>query len=131
MKTEAKTPRQYWATPVLGLVIGIVYQVGFALGGRPLDGTIALSIMVAFSVVIALAGRRSETVRGLLDRRDERITGIDLKATAVAALAMCVAVLVGFVVEVAQGHTGSPYVIIGVVGGLSYAAAVVYFRIRT
>jgi peptidoglycan biosynthesis protein MviN/MurJ (putative lipid II flippase) len=130
MKTEAKTPRQYWVTSVLGLVIGIVYQVGFALGG-PLDGAIALSIMVAFSVVIALAGRRSETVRGLLDRRDERITGIDLKATAIAALAMCVAVLIGFVVEVAQGHTGSPYVIIGVVGGLSYSAAVVYFRIRT
>jgi hypothetical protein len=37
----------------------------------------------------------------------------------------------GFVVEVAQGHSGSPYVIIGVVGGLTYLAAVAYFRIRT
>jgi hypothetical protein len=131
MRTETKTPRQYWATPILGLVIGIVYFVGFSLGSRPLDGTIALAIMVVFSVIIALVGRRSETVRGLLDHQDERITGIDLKATAVAAVAMIIAVLIGFVTEVVQGHSGSPYIIIGVVGGLTYVAAVAYFRIRT
>jgi hypothetical protein len=90
-----------------------------------------LGVMVVFSAGLALAGRRSETVRGLLDRRDERITAIDLRATAVSAVAMVVAVLVGFSVEVAQGHSGSPYVIIAVVGGLSYVAAVGYFRIRT
>jgi len=112
-------------------VVGIVYLVAFSLGSRPLDGAIALAVMLVFSVTIALAGRRSETVGGLLDHRDERITGIDLKATAVAALAMIIAVLIGFVTEVARGHSGSLYVIIGVVGGLTYVAAVAYLRIRS
>jgi hypothetical protein len=96
MRTEAKPPRQYWATPIL-----------------------------------ALAGFRSETVRGLLDHRDERITAIDLRATAAAALAMTIAVLIGFVIQVAEGHSASAYIVIGVVGGLAYVAAVGYFRIRT
>jgi hypothetical protein len=88
-------------------------------------------VMVVFSVIIALVGFRSETVRGLLDHRDERITAIDLRATAAAALAMVIAVLIGFVIQVAQGHNASAYEVIGVVGGLAYVAAVGYFRIRT
>jgi hypothetical protein len=131
MRTEAKTPRQYWATPILGLVIGIIYLISFSIGGRPLDGAIALGVMVVFSVILALVGFRSETVRGLLDHRDERITAIDLRATAAAALAMVIAVLIGFVIQVAQGRNASAYEVIGVVGGLAYVAAVGYFRIRT
>lgn len=121
----------YWATPVLGVVIGIAYLTGFWIGGKPLDGVAALAFMTVCSVAIALAGRRSETIRGLLDRQDERITAIDLRATAVTGLAMIIADLVGFVIELAHGHTSSPYVIIGVVGGLSYIGAVGYFRLRT
>ena len=130
MRTEAKTPRVYWATPILGLVIGIIYLIGFSVGGRPLDGAIALGVMVVFSLILALVGFRSETVRGLLDHRDERITAIDLRATAAAALAMIVAVLIGFVIQVAQGRNADAYEVIGVVGGLAYVAAVGYFRIR-
>jgi hypothetical protein len=130
MRTEAKTPRVYWATPILGLVIGIIYLISFSIGGRPLDGAIALGVMVVFSLILALVGFRSETVRGLLDHRDERITAIDLRATAAAALAMIVAVLIGFVIQVAQGRNADAYEVIGVVGGLAYVAAVGYFRIR-
>lgn len=83
-----------------------------------------------FSVALALVGRRSETVRGLLDHRDERIAGIDLRATAFTAIAMIVASLVGFVVSVAQGHDGGSYPIIAAVGGLSYVVAVAYLRVR-
>jgi hypothetical protein len=130
MRTEAKTPRVYWATPILGLVIGIIYLISFSVGGRPLDGAIALGVMVVFSVILALVGFRSETVRGLLDHRDERITAIDLRATAAAALAMIIAVLIGFVIQVAQGRNADAYEVIGVVGGLAYVAAVGYFRSR-
>jgi hypothetical protein len=130
MRTEAKTPRVYWATPILGLVIGIIYLISFSIGGRPLDGAIALGVMVVFSAILALVGFRSETVRGLLDHRDERITAIDLRATAAAALAMIIAILIGFVIQVAQGRNADAYEVIGVVGGLAYVAAVGYFRIR-
>jgi hypothetical protein len=43
---------------------------------------------------------------------------------------MIVAVLAGFVAEIARGHSGWPYDMLGAVGGLTYLAAVVYFRIR-
>jgi hypothetical protein len=130
MPTTTKNNRLYWATPVVGVTIGLVYLIGFSIGGKPFDGAIGLAIMVAFTAALMLVGRRSETVRGLLDHRDERITGIDLRATAVTALAMIGAVLVGFVIEVARGRSGAPYDIIGAVGGLAYVAAVGYFRIR-
>jgi hypothetical protein len=128
MQTTSRTARLYWATPILGVVVGIVYLIAFAIGGRPLDGAIALAVVVAFSAAIA---RRSETVRGLLDHRDERITGIDLRATAVTAVVMILAVLAGFVFEVARGRSGSPYEFIAAAGGLACIAAVAYFRIRS
>jgi hypothetical protein len=121
---------RYWSTPVLGLLIGLAYLVGFWVGGQPGLGLLGLAVMVTFSVVLMLVGRYSETVRGLLDHRDERIAGIDLRATACTAVAMIVAVLVGFVAEIARGHSGWPFDIIGAVGGLAYLAAVGYLRLR-
>jgi hypothetical protein len=130
MQITTRTNRSYWATVALGVAIGIVYLIGFAAGGKPLLGVGALAVMVAFSGALVLAGRRSETVRGLLDHRDERISAIDLRATAVTALAMIAVILVGFVVSIARGGSGWPYDMIGFVGGLAYVAAVVFFRAR-
>ena len=83
MPTTTKTNRTYWVTPAVGVTIGLLYLVGFSVGGKPGYGLAALAVMVVFSAAIAIAGRRSETVRGLLDHRDERLAGIDLRATAV------------------------------------------------
>ncbi len=130
MQITSRTNRYYWATLALGVTIGLVYLIGFAAGGKPLLGVGALAIMVAFSGALVLAGRRSETVRGLLDHQDERISAIDLRATAVTALAMIAVILIGFVVSIARGGSGWPYDMIGFVGGLAYVAAVVFFRAR-
>jgi hypothetical protein len=129
MSTVSKTNRYYWGALATGPAIGIVYLIGFLLGGKPRDGVIALAIMVGLTGAMLLVARHSETVRGLIDRRDERIASIDLRATAVTALAMIVAVLVGFVVNVARGGTGWPYSVIGAIGGVAYVAAVVLFRV--
>ena len=94
--TSRTNRRSYWATVALSTAIGLVYLIGFAVGGKPLLGVGALAIMVVFSGVLVLAGRRSETVRGLLNHRDERISAIDLRATAVTALAMIAVILIGF-----------------------------------
>ena len=77
MQTTTKTSRLYWVTPATGVAIGLVYLIAFTIGGHPGSGLIGLGIMVAFSAAIALLGRRSETVRGILDHRDERPAGID------------------------------------------------------
>jgi hypothetical protein len=40
------------------------------------------------------------------------------------------AVIAGFVVELARGHNGDPYTWLGAIGGLSYLAAVIFMRLR-
>ena len=130
MQITTKNSRVYWVTPAVGVACGLIYLIAFSLGGHPGYGLIALGVMVAFSAGIALLGRRSETVRGLLDHRDERLAGIDLRATAVTAVIMILAVLAGFVIEVARGHDGASFALIGAVGGVAYLGAVGYFRVR-
>jgi Na+/H+ antiporter NhaD/arsenite permease-like protein len=91
---------------------------------------LAFAVMAGFSGALLLARRRSETVRGLLDHRDERITAIDLRATAVTGLAMIAVVLVAFVVQISRGQSGWPYSMIGAVGGVAYLVSVIALRIR-
>jgi hypothetical protein len=86
--------------------------------------------MTVFAAVVLLGGR-SETIRGLRgDGRDERFRQLDIHATALAGLAVIVAVVVAFLVEVARGHDGQPYAWLGAVGGIAYVAAVVALRLR-
>jgi hypothetical protein len=130
MQTTAKTSRKYLATPIFGAAMGVVYLVAFLVAGNPVDGVLGFAVMVAFSAALLLASRRSETVKGLLDHRDERISAIDVRATAVTALVMITVVIVAFVVQIARGQSGWPYSMLGFVGGLSYVAAVIVLRIR-
>jgi Na+/H+ antiporter NhaD/arsenite permease-like protein len=130
MQTITRKSCKYLATPIFGVLMGLVYLVAFWAGGSLAYGVFGLAVMVAFSLLLLVARRHSETVRGLLDHRDERITAIDLRATAVTALAMIAVVLVAFVVEIARGQSGWPYSMIGAVGGLAYLVAVVVLRVR-
>ena len=130
MQTITRKSYKYLATPIFGVLMGLVYLVAFWAGGSLAYGVFGLVVMVAFSLLLLVARRRSETVRGLLDHRDERISAIDLRATAVTALAMIAVVLVAFVVEIARGQSGWPYSMLGAVGGVTYLAAVIVLRIR-
>jgi protein-S-isoprenylcysteine O-methyltransferase Ste14 len=100
------------------------------VGGDLRGGLVSLAIMVGFGAVVLLGGR-SETIRGLRgDGRDERFRQIDIHATAVAGLAVIVAIIVAFLISLAQGHNGSPYSWLGAIGGLSYLVAIAVLRFR-
>ncbi|HEY2438319.1 MAG TPA: hypothetical protein VGH93_14150, partial [Solirubrobacteraceae bacterium] len=62
--------------------------------------------------------------------RDERFRQIDIHATALAGLAVIIAIIVAFVIELAKGHNGSPYSWLGAVGGVTYLIAIIALRIR-
>lgn len=117
-------------TPLVSLAIGLAYLLAGWAGGNLAFGLTGLAIMTALAVVLLLVRRRSETVRGLLDRRDERINQIDLKATAFAGSAVIAAVIVAFIVEIARGHDGSQYAWLGAVGGTAYILGVLVLRVR-
>ncbi|MPZ97112.1 MAG: hypothetical protein GEU96_19920 [Propionibacteriales bacterium] len=91
--TRTPTTRNRWATPAVALVIGLAYLVAGWLGDNLSFGLGGLAIMVGFAAVLLLTSRRSETVAGLLDRRDERINAIDLRPTNVAGLTYIAAIV--------------------------------------
>lgn len=95
-----------WAMPAGCVLFGCVMLLAGWLGGQLVTGLIGLVAMAAFGLFIALAGR-SQTIRGLRgDGRAERFAQIDLRAT---GLVVILAVIAGFLVEIAWGHDGSPY----------------------
>jgi uncharacterized membrane protein YoaK (UPF0700 family) len=49
---------------------------------------------------------------------------------ALAGLAVLIAVIIVFMIELARGHSGSPYAWLGAIGGLTYLVAIVVVRIR-
>ena len=126
---QGKRLRQ-WVVPAVGLLIGLGYLTAGILGDNLAFGLGGLALMVAISAALLLAGRRSETVAGLLDNSDERINSIDADATRFAGIVVIVAVLAMFVVEIARGHDGAPYFQLGALGGISYVLALLWLRYR-
>ena len=122
--------RSKWFVPLFAVALGLVMFVAQWIGGNPLSGLGSLAIMTAFGALLLLGGR-SETIRGLRgDGRDERFRQIDIHATAIAGLAVITAIIVAFVVELARGHSGSPYAWLGAIAGLAYLIAIIVFRLR-
>jgi hypothetical protein len=119
-----------WFLPGFSVGLGIVMMAAIWLGGDLSLGLQALGVMTILAAIIFFGGR-SETIRGLRgDGRDERFRQIDLAATAIAGLAVITAIIVGFLVEAAQGQDGKPYSWLGAVGGLAYLVAIVVLRTR-
>ena len=122
--------RSKWFLPLFSLGLGVVVLAVSWAGGSLSSGLISLAVMAGFGLFILLAGR-SETIRGLRgDGRDERFAQIDLQATAVAGLVLIVTLIVAWLTQIAQGHSGSPYTWLCAIGGLSYALAVAFFGWR-
>jgi hypothetical protein len=120
-----------WFMPAFSASLGVVILVASWIGGHPVAGVFSLAIMVAFGLFVLLAGARSETIRGLRgDGRDERFAMIDLRATAVAGLSLLTTVIVSWLVEIARGHSGSPFDWLCAISGISYVLAVAVFRWR-
>ena len=127
---DTKMNLQSWAVPIVAAVIGVAYLIAGIVGDDVWFGVFGLALMLGVAAAMMLAGRRSETVQGLLDRKDERIRGIDNEATMFAGMAVLLAVIVGFVIEIARGQDGAPYAMLGAIGGVAYVAALIVLRLR-
>jgi Na+-translocating ferredoxin:NAD+ oxidoreductase RnfA subunit len=97
-----------WFLPLLCLGLGLVILVVAWLGGQLGTGVYGLAVMAGFGLLMLLLTGRSETVRGLTVGRDERFAQIDLRATAVAGLALIITVIVAWLAEIARGRSGHP-----------------------
>jgi hypothetical protein len=123
--------RSRWWMPAFSLGLGLVVVAAFAIGGNVSDGLASFAVMALLALIVAVGGRRSETIDGLSGPgRDERWAMIDLRATAFAGLVLIVAVIGGWLYEVADGQDGNPYGLLAAAGGLAYLVAVAVQRVR-
>jgi|HubBroStandDraft_6_1064221.scaffolds.fasta_scaffold151425_4 hypothetical protein len=135
MSTEStgmnRVMRSKWMLPVLILVIGGAYMLAAGLGGKLELGAEMFGVTALFAVALVL-GRRNETVRGFTqaDARDERFAALDLRATAIAGTTIVVAIFVAFLVALARGDSGEPYIWLGALGGVAYLVALAVLRTR-
>lgn len=114
------------------VVVGLVYLVAAAVGGRPQLGAEMLALMIICAGGLVVAGR-NETVRGMTraDSRDERFARIDLRATASTCVVLILVIVAGFVFELAHGRSGAPYWWMGMIAGIVYVVSVVILRFRS
>jgi hypothetical protein len=123
--------RSRWWMPGFSLALGAIVFAAFAIGGNAGEGVAGFAIMALLGLVFLLGGR-SETLRGLGGPgRDERWAMIDLRATAFGGMVALTAVIVAWLVEVANGREGTTFALIGALGGVSYTAAVAWQRLRS
>lgn len=119
-----------WTIPVFSVAMGLVLLGAGILGHHVGDGLFALGVMTALGAVFAFGGR-SETIRGLRgDGRDERFQAMDSRATLASGSVLLIAVLVAYVVSVANGRSGAPYDWLGAIAGVTYLASIAWLRIR-
>jgi hypothetical protein len=132
MQTDCRRlTKSKWYLPLFCVLLGAVFFGAQAIGGHPGERLVSFGILAVVGVLVLLGGR-SETIRGLRgDGRDERFAKMDIHATALSGMAVIVAVIVGFLVEIAQGKDGMPFAWLGAVGGLAYIVAIVVVRLRS
>ena len=119
-----------WFLPLFALALGFVVFGAQWAGGDPSGGVISLAILAGAGAIF-LFGGRSETIRGLRgDGRDERFLDMDTKATAFSGIVIITAIIVAFIVELAQGEDGMPYAWLGALGGIAYIVAILILRFR-
>ena len=111
--------RSRWMLPGLCLVIGAAYLVAAGIGHRLELGFEMFGVMVVFAIALVV-GRRSETVRGFTqaDARDERFAALDLRATAATGTVVVIAILIAFMIALARGDSGEPYIWLGSLAGV-------------
>jgi hypothetical protein len=121
-----------WFLPLVTLVLGGGVCAALWVGGDVVGAITSFAIIAGVGLAILVLGERSETIRGLRgDGRDERFSLIDMRATALAGNVVILAIIVGWLVEVAHGEDGTPYTWLGAVAGITYIVGVVLGRVRS
>jgi uncharacterized membrane protein YfcA len=122
MTARSNPPLGKWTVPGTGLALGVLIGLAVAAGGHPWWGLWCFGVMVVYSAVLLLF-RRSGTVRILSDQPDERYRALAARAERIAGLVLVVALIAGFIVEVARGHSGAPYTWLGFLYGVTFVTS--------
>ena len=118
-----------WTTPIVALLLGLMFLGAAIVGDEPGVGLRAFAVMAAVAAIFAFGGR-SETVSAMREP-DERWKSIDLKATAVSGVVMATVAVGGARMRFARGEDPGVFGVICVTGGLTYIIALGWLRARS
>jgi hypothetical protein len=120
-----------WATPGVGLLLGVLLFVAAAIGGQPILGLGMFAVMAIYVAIVVVFGGRSETI-GVLGGRpiDERLASLNILATAFAGTVAIVVAIVGFLWSIAHGQSGDDFALVAAAAGIGYLVALLWFRWR-
>jgi hypothetical protein len=122
------------SAPVLvtGTLIAAAFGIAeLAGGGSAFRAGVSVAIILVWSILVTVLGRRSETMSVLAGRPvDERWEHINVEACAYALAASAIVVLAAFVIADASGGDWQPYGFMGVVMAVSYLGSLLVLRAR-
>jgi hypothetical protein len=109
-----------------------VLSAAIAIGGNLTVALINLGIFAVFSAAFYFGAAGNETISGIAaPGRDERWGMIHERAMAFTGTILALVLIVGWVVELANGGDGTPYSEIFAGGTIAYFAAALWLRTRS
>src|SRR4028119_2365178 len=124
------SPRRRLASATAVLAVGLSTAGATAISGDRRSAVVMAALAIIGAVAVYLWSGREGDVSALMSASgDERQRSIDLRATAVAGLAMGTFSLVMAIVQLARGGD-NPWVVVCAVGAVAYAGTLTAARLR-
>ncbi len=120
-----------WGTPAFAILLGALFFVASALGGKPDVGLSMFAVMALWGGFLVIFGGRSEIVGAIGGRpSDERFASFNITATAVAGTVALLVAIAGFLWDTAHGQSGNELAMVIAAGGIGYLGAILWLRWR-
>lgn len=133
MRRQDSTNGYRGAAAAVLLIGGGAVAMAAWVGGHPGVSAVVIGAYIVLAIIAFVwSGGRGDVAAIMRGGSDERQRSIDLRATAVAALATGLVALGGAVVNIARtGGNPGAYGVICMVFGISYGVALAVLRLRT
>ena len=115
-----------WMFVAYSTVLGLVVGAAAWIGGERLFAALAVVILFAFGLIASVTP--FGTLKG--SSQDEREKAVGSEAALISYYVLIAAVLIGWLVELAHGDSGAPYVWLAALGGATYAGALLVLNAR-
>jgi hypothetical protein len=130
MSTKSERIGRRLAVPATGITFGLVALLVEGSQGKWGLGATMLGIMVAYVAIVMIFGRFEPFAMLAEESGDERRRLIQLRAGYFTLNAVALFVIGGFLIDLLRGGDGQPWAMIGLVGGVSFIAALVVLSRR-
>jgi len=120
--------RARWLIPLVPAALGAVILIAAAMAGHIVSGAVWFAALSAIGALSPVAARLEAARRGRRHDQDEHEAIINTRAMSIAGTVLVIAITGCATFTLARGESTSPYTALLVVGGISYALALLASR---